>query len=158
MSISINIHTAADCTEYHTQHCFVQVVDEQARIIQKCFRIRVIDQLLQKRLQHRFCKVFSALAAAATASTNYTDAAVLSASQSATNYTDAVAAGKQDTISDLAAIRSGAALGATALQSYTETDPTVPAVVTQTYIRQKLGAWIEYDEETGLYYYCHEEE
>ena len=35
--------------------------------------------------------------------------------------------GKQDTISDLAAIRSGAALGATALQSYTETDPTIPA-------------------------------
>lgn len=34
---------------------------------------------------------------------------------------------KQDTISDLATIRSGAALGATALQSYTETDPTVPA-------------------------------
>lgn len=32
---------------------------------------------------------------------------------------------KQDTISDLATIRSGAALGATALQSYTETDPTV---------------------------------
>ena len=36
-------------------------------------------------------------------------------------------AGKQDTISDLATIRSGAALGATALQSYTETDPTVPS-------------------------------
>lgn len=35
--------------------------------------------------------------------------------------------GKQDTITDLATIRSGAALGATALQSYTETDPTVPA-------------------------------
>lgn len=34
---------------------------------------------------------------------------------------------KQDVISDLSAIRSGAALGATALQSYTETDPTVPA-------------------------------
>ena len=32
---------------------------------------------------------------------------------------------KQDVISDLAAIRSGAAKGATALQSYTETDPTV---------------------------------
>ena len=35
--------------------------------------------------------------------------------------------GKQDVISDLAAIRSGAALGATALQSFTESDPTVPA-------------------------------
>lgn len=34
---------------------------------------------------------------------------------------------KQDAISDLATIRSGAAAGATALQSYTETDPTVPA-------------------------------
>lgn len=35
--------------------------------------------------------------------------------------------GKQDVISDLSTIRSGAAKGATALQSYTETDPTVPA-------------------------------
>ncbi len=34
---------------------------------------------------------------------------------------------KQDTISDLDAIRSGATLGSTALQSFTETDPTVPA-------------------------------
>ena len=34
---------------------------------------------------------------------------------------------KQDAISDLATIRSGAEAGATALQSYTETDPTVPA-------------------------------
>lgn len=31
--------------------------------------------------------------------------------------------GKQNAISDLSTIRSGAALGATALQSYTETDP-----------------------------------
>lgn len=36
-------------------------------------------------------------------------------------------AGKQSTIDDLSDIRAGAALGATALQSYTETDPTVPA-------------------------------
>lgn len=35
--------------------------------------------------------------------------------------------GKQDAINDLSDIRSGAALGATALQSFTETDPTVPA-------------------------------
>ena len=35
--------------------------------------------------------------------------------------------GKQDTISDLATIRSGAAKGATALQSYTETDPVYMA-------------------------------
>ena len=33
---------------------------------------------------------------------------------------------KQDKIADLETIRSGAAKGATALQSYTETDPTVP--------------------------------
>lgn len=35
--------------------------------------------------------------------------------------------GKQDAINDLADIRSGAELGATALQSFTETDPTVPS-------------------------------
>ena len=52
-----------------------------------------------------------------------TKTALGTVAQSATNYVNAVAAGKQDTISDLAAIRSGAALGATALQSYTETDP-----------------------------------
>jgi hypothetical protein len=40
---------------------------------------------------------------------------------------DTALEGKQDIISDLATIRSGAALGATALQSYTESDPTVPA-------------------------------
>lgn len=38
-------------------------------------------------------------------------------------------ADKQDKIEDLETIRSGAAKGATALQSYTETDPTVPAHV-----------------------------
>lgn len=37
--------------------------------------------------------------------------------------------GKQDIIEDLDSIRSGAARGATALQSYTETDPTVPTHV-----------------------------
>ena len=37
--------------------------------------------------------------------------------------------GKQDVITDLADIRDGAALGKTALQSFTETDPTVPAHV-----------------------------
>ena len=36
-------------------------------------------------------------------------------------------AGKQDTISDLESIREGAALGKTALQSYTETDPVYMA-------------------------------
>ena len=42
---------------------------------------------------------------------------------------EAALAGKQDVITDLDDIRSGAAKGATALQSYTETDPTVPAHV-----------------------------
>lgn len=37
--------------------------------------------------------------------------------------------GKQDVITDLAEIRNGSALGKTALQSFTETDPTVPAHV-----------------------------
>ena len=51
---------------------------------------------------------------------------------------------KQDTINDLDAIRSGAALGATALQSFTETDPTVPSWAKQqtkpTYTAQEVGA------------------
>ena len=51
---------------------------------------------------------------------------------------------KQDTVSDLATIRSGAALGATALQSYTETDPTVPswakAATKPSYTASEVGA------------------
>lgn len=50
--------------------------------------------------------------------------------------------GKQDSISDLAAIRSGAALGATSVQ--TETDPTVPAwakaATKPTYTAAEVGA------------------
>ena len=42
---------------------------------------------------------------------------------------EASLADKQDKIEDLETIRSGAEKGATALQSYTETDPTVPAHV-----------------------------
>lgn len=42
---------------------------------------------------------------------------------------EASLADKQDKIADLETIRSGAEKGATALQSYTETDPTVPAHV-----------------------------
>lgn len=42
---------------------------------------------------------------------------------------EASLADKQDKIEDLETIRSGAAKGATALQSYTETDPTVPTHV-----------------------------
>lgn len=52
--------------------------------------------------------------------------------------------GKQDTISDLQTIRNGAALGATALQSFTESDPTVPAwakaSTKPTYTASEVGA------------------
>ena len=51
---------------------------------------------------------------------------------------------KQDTINDLDEIRAGAALGATALQSYTEIDPTVPswakAESKPTYTASEVGA------------------
>ena len=51
---------------------------------------------------------------------------------------------KQAAINDLDAIRAGAALGATALQSFTESDPTVPAWAKQpskpTYTPQEVGA------------------
>jgi hypothetical protein len=51
---------------------------------------------------------------------------------------------KQDAINDLDAIRSGAALGATALQSFTEEDPTVPNWAKRsskpTYTAQEVGA------------------
>lgn len=48
--------------------------------------------------------------------------------------------------------------------SYTaaEVGATSPAavsnIVSTAYVREKLGVWMEYDEATGLYYYCHEEE
>lgn len=52
--------------------------------------------------------------------------------------------GKQDTIQDLPTIRAGAALGATALQSFTEADPTVPAwakaSTKPTYTAAEVGA------------------
>lgn len=52
--------------------------------------------------------------------------------------------GKQDAINDLSDIRSGASLGATALQSYTETDPTVPSWAKQStkpsYTASEVGA------------------
>ncbi|MBR4353766.1 MAG: hypothetical protein IKP97_00515 [Kiritimatiellae bacterium] len=49
--------------------------------------------------------------------------------QVSTNADDiaALKTGKQDAIADLSDIRAGAALGATAMQSYTESDPSVPA-------------------------------
>ena len=48
--------------------------------------------------------------------------------------------------------------------SYTaaEVGATSPAavsnIVSTVYVREKLGVWMEYDEATGFYYYCHEEE
>lgn len=36
--------------------------------------------------------------------------------------------------------------------------PAVSNTVTTAYVREKLGVWMEYDEATGFYYYCHEEE
>lgn len=52
--------------------------------------------------------------------------------------------GKQDKIADLETIRSGALLGATALQSFTEQDPTVPSWAKQTnkptYTAEEVGA------------------
>ena len=57
---------------------------------------------------------------------------------------DDLLSGKEDTISDLADIRSGAALGATALQSFTESDPTVPSWAKQStkpsYTASEVGA------------------
>lgn len=50
-------------------------------------------------------------------------------------------AGKQDTISDLATIRSGAALGATALQSYTETDPVYSASAASGITSSNITSW-----------------
>lgn len=57
---------------------------------------------------------------------------------------DELLADKQDSIDDLADIRSGAQAGATALQSFTETDPTVPAWAKQStkpsYTASEVGA------------------
>lgn len=57
---------------------------------------------------------------------------------------DDLLSGKEDAISDLADIRSGAALGATALQSFTESDPTVPSWAKQStkpsYTAAEVGA------------------
>lgn len=75
------------------------------------------------------------------------DSGFVTASESAgytKSETDALLNNKQNVISDLSTIRSGAALGATALQSYTETDPTVPswakASSKPTYTAQEVGA------------------
>lgn len=48
---------------------------------------------------------------------------------------------KQDSISDLETIRSGAALGATALQSFTETDPVYSASPAAGITTAKMNSW-----------------
>lgn len=61
---------------------------------------------------------------------------------------------KQNTITDLENIRSGASLGATALQSYTETDPTVPewakASTKPAYTASEVGAYTTAETNTLL--------
>lgn len=59
-------------------------------------------------------------------------------------------AGKQDSINDLDTIRSGAALGATALQSFTETDPTVPAHV-KAITTENISSWNAKSDFSGSY-------
>lgn len=58
---------------------------------------------------------------------------------------------KQDVISDLATIRSGAALGATALQSYTETDPVFTASAAHGITSQDITAWNAKSDFSGSY-------
>ena len=57
------------------------------------------------------------------------------------NDKDIDISGKQDTILDLESIRSGAALGATALQSYTETDPIFAASPAATIKTSDINKW-----------------
>lgn len=62
----------------------------------------------------------------------------------------AVLATKQDTISDLNTIRSGAAKGATALQSYTETDPVYLADKPNIALKSELNGKVDKEEGKGL--------
>lgn len=55
---------------------------------------------------------------------------------------------KQDKIDDIEEIRSGAALGATALQSFTEQDPTVPAHV-KGITEEQIAKWDEGNDVIG---------
>lgn len=57
--------------------------------------------------------------------------------------------GKQDVIPDLSEIRQGAAAGATALQSFTETDPTVPDWAKQSTKPTYNGSEVNYTGITG---------
>ena len=56
---------------------------------------------------------------------------------------------KQDKINDLATIRSGAALGATALQSYTETDPVFKASAASGITASDITNWNNKTSNTG---------
>lgn len=73
-----------------------------------------------------------------------TEATWTCAHDTMTGYVSGQLSAKQDKISDLDTIRSNAAKGATALQSYTETDPTVPswakATSKPTYTADEVGA------------------
>lgn len=84
------------------------------------------------------CKIILALVLAITATKEYVDrrdretttnlTAIVTAATNTLNVAiGELETGKQDAIEDLETIRTGAALGATALQNYTETDPTVPS-------------------------------
>ena len=57
---------------------------------------------------------------------------------------------KQDVINDLDVIRSGASLGTTALQSFTETDPTVPSHV-KSITQEDITNWNNKSEFSGNY-------
>ena len=58
-----------------------------------------------------------------------------------TAFVKSAVGGKQDTIADLNTIRSGAALGATALQSYTETDPVFSASAASGITSTDISNW-----------------
>ena len=58
--------------------------------------------------------------------------------------------GKQDVIKDLDSIREGAKLGETALQSFTETDPTVPEYV-KSITQEDITNWNNKSEFSGNY-------
>ena len=79
-----------------------------------------------------------------TVPTNLSDLADDSTHRVVTDTEKSTWSGKQDAINDLSDIRSGASLGATALQSFTETDPTVPSWAKQStkpsYTASEVGA------------------
>lgn len=70
-----------------------------------------------------------------------TDTELTNKGYATTSAMNTALAKKQDTISDLTTIRSGAALGATALQSYTETDPVFSASVASGITSSDIDNW-----------------